>query len=140
MRRARLLLARGLIGLPALLAILYVGDDLFLRYRLAHGKDGDLLEAVTYYVATLLKNGRVEVFYDQPQTEVCVHALFPHLGYNPCWYVTRHTVRRIALFTNGSLRGLTWRQRHHHFTATGGTHGRQAEAVAGRRRGVRGAP
>lgn len=91
----------------ALLGVLYVGDDLSVRYRMAHRKDSDPFEGVTYYYATPLKNGRVEVFYDQPQTEVCVHALFPHLGHGPCWYVTRHTVRRIGLFTNGSPRGLT---------------------------------
>jgi hypothetical protein len=106
-RRARLVLARALIGVVALLGVLFVADDLSLRYRVAHRKDGDPFEEVTYYIAAMLKNGRVEVFYDQPQTEVCVHALFPHLGYRPCWYVTRHTVRRVAFFTDGSLRGFT---------------------------------
>jgi hypothetical protein len=90
-----------------LLIVLYVGDDLSVRYRLGHAKDGDPLEEVTYYDATMLKNGRVEVFYDQPQTEVCVHALFPHMGHSPCWYATRHTVHRVGLFTDGPLRGLT---------------------------------
>ncbi len=107
MGRVRLILGRSLIGLVALLAALYVADDLSVRYRMAHRKDGDPLDEVTYYIATILKNGRLEVFYDQPQTETCIHALFPHLGYRPCWYVTRHTVRRIGFFTNGSLRGST---------------------------------
>ena len=107
MRPTRRILGRTLIGLAVLLGALYAGDALFVRYRMAHEKDGDPLGQVTYYIATMLKNGRVEVFYDQPQIEVCVHALFPHLGYRPCWYVTRHTVRRIALFTNGPLRGFT---------------------------------
>ena len=32
-----------------------------------------------------------------PITERCVYSLFPHFGYNPCWYVTRHTVRFIKV-------------------------------------------
>ena len=107
MRRAWLILGRVLIGGVALLGVLYVGEDLFVQYRVAHREGGDPVGEVTYYIATMLKNGRVEVFHDQPQIEVCVHALFPHLGYRPCWYVARHTVRRIGFFTNGSLRGLT---------------------------------
>jgi hypothetical protein len=104
---AFLLLRRLLIGALAMLAILYVGDDLSVRHRMAHRKNGNPLEEVTYYYATMLKNGRVEVFYDQPETEVCVHALFPHLGHRPCWYATRHTVHRVGFFTDGLLRGLS---------------------------------
>jgi hypothetical protein len=102
MRRARLVIGRGLLGLLILLGIVYLADDLSVRYRTAGP-----LDEVTFYYATTLKNGRVEVFYDQPQTETCVHALFPHLGANPCWYVARRIVRRIGLFTPGALRGLT---------------------------------
>jgi|SoiMethySBSTD1v2_1073268.scaffolds.fasta_scaffold3593141_2 hypothetical protein len=102
MRRARLVIGWGLLGLLASLGIVYLVDDLAVRYRTAGRTD-----EVTFYYATMLKNGRVEVFYDQPQTEACVHALFPHLGLSPCWYVARHTVRRIGLFTPGPLRGLT---------------------------------
>jgi hypothetical protein len=95
-----------LLGLVVFLGILYLVDDLSVRYRTAAATGGPLDE-VTFYYATMLKNGRVEVFYDQPQTEACVRALFPHLGLSPCWYVARHTVRRIGLFTPGPLRGLT---------------------------------
>jgi hypothetical protein len=106
MRRARLIVGWVLLGSLALLGLLYLVDDLSVRYRTLAGKGGPVDE-VTFYYATMLKNGRVEVFYDQPQTEVCVHALFPHRGLYPCWYVARHTVLRIGLFTPGSLRGLT---------------------------------
>jgi hypothetical protein len=106
MRFARRIIGWILLGSLVLLGLLYLADDLALRYRTATRGDG-LLEEVTFYYATLLKNGRVEVFYDQPQTEVCIHALFPHLGSRPCWYVVRHTVRRIGFFTPGSVRGLT---------------------------------
>src|SRR5881397_799240 len=92
MRRVRLVVGLALVGLVLLLGVLYVGDDLLVRYRVAHRVDRDPFDQVTYYIATPLKNGRVEVFYDQPQTEVCVHALFPHLGRRPCWYARRQRI------------------------------------------------
>ena len=52
-------------------------------------------ETLTFYYATQLKNGRVQVYYDQPQTEVCVRAVFPHGGRRPCWYARREPVRRV---------------------------------------------
>ena len=55
------------------------------------------LEEVTIYCATTLKNGKVEIFWDTPQREVCVRALFPQLGHAPCWYVRRRTVRLAAV-------------------------------------------
>src|SRR5215510_8739323 len=106
MRRALRVIGWVLLASLVILALTYAGDDLSLRYRTARGGDSPLQE-VTFYYATMLKNGRVEVFYGQPQTEVCVHALFPHFGHSPCWYVVRHTIRRIGLFTPGSHRGLT---------------------------------
>ena len=106
MRRARLIIGWVLLSFLVLLGVVYLLDDLSVWYRTATAKDG-LLDEVTFYYATALKNGRVEVFYDQPQTEACLHALFPHLGLSPCWYVARRTVRRIGLFTPGPLRGLT---------------------------------
>jgi len=29
----------------------------------------------------------------EPVMERCVNSLFPHYGNNPCWYVSKHTVR-----------------------------------------------
>jgi hypothetical protein len=87
------MLRRALIAAALLLAGLYAGDDVWVRYRLAHKGTRDPLGEVTFYYATALKSGRVEVFYDQPGREVCVRALFPHLGYRPCWYAGRSHVR-----------------------------------------------
>jgi len=52
--------------------------------------------AETFYYATLRKDGRVEIFWDQPQTEICVRSLLPHAGYRPCWYARRSPVRRVG--------------------------------------------
>ena len=53
-------------------------------------------ETLTFYYSTQLKNGRVQVYYDQPQTEVCVRTVFPHGGRRPCWYARREPVRRVS--------------------------------------------
>jgi hypothetical protein len=94
MRTARLLRLL-MLAVAVSAAGLYGGDALWFRQRLDHATPGSPLDEVTYYVATALKNGKLEFFYDQPQTEICGHAIFPHGGYPPCWYAKRHTVRRV---------------------------------------------
>ena len=94
MRRRSLLVAKVvLVAVVAAVAILYAADDLIVRYRLAHRRANDPLEEVRTYYAARLKNGKVEIFYDAPQIEACVHSVFPHFGYRPCWYVRRATVK-----------------------------------------------
>ena len=72
-----------LVGVPA---FLYLGDAVVSSLRMARGGGR---ETLTVYFATRLKSGKLEIFTDRPQTEVCVQALFPHFGYRPCWYVRR---------------------------------------------------
>jgi hypothetical protein len=82
-----------LLSLAALLLILYGGDYAALRYRVARGGPNSVLSTVTIFYAAPLNGGKVSVFYDQPQTQPCTRSLFPQLGYAPCWYLERHTVR-----------------------------------------------
>jgi hypothetical protein len=82
----------ALIALGSLFIAVYAGDYLVLRYRMAeHGPDAATSGVPTFYAAPL-KNGRLSVYYDQPQTQTCVRSIFPWLGYEPCWYVRRHTI------------------------------------------------
>jgi hypothetical protein len=73
--------------------IVYAGDYLWLRYRMLKPQPSDPFESVTFYYATAMKNGKVEVFYDNPQTQTCVHSLFPHAGYTPCWRFNRSDIK-----------------------------------------------
>ena len=75
----------------------YASDYAWLEYRIGHDTAGQAFGSVTFYYATPLKNGRTEIFYDQPQTEICVQALFPHAGYRPCWYAAKSQVRMVWL-------------------------------------------
>ena len=80
------------IALCSLFIALYAGDYAVLRYRIAaHGADAVTSSVPTFYAAPL-KNGRLDVYYDQPQSQTCVRSIFPWLGYEPCWYVQRHTI------------------------------------------------
>ena len=88
---------KGLL-LAAALSFLgvYASDYACIEYRMGHDTAGQAFGSVTFYYATMLKSGRTEVFYDQPQTEVCIQALFPHAGYRPCWYAVRSRVRTVS--------------------------------------------
>jgi hypothetical protein len=56
----------------------------------------DALGTVTYYYAAMPKNGKLDIFDNQPQTEVCAYSLFPHAGYRPRWYAVSDRVRTIG--------------------------------------------
>jgi hypothetical protein len=88
------LFIRGLALCVVVAAVLYVFDYLIVKYRTAHGEAG--MGTVTVYLASAMKNGRVELYYQNPQAIACVHSLFPHMGYTPCWYLSRSPVKVIS--------------------------------------------
>lgn len=86
---------RILIGLVALLAGVYTFDALSVRHRMASQTPGDPFDSVTYphLLAIPQKGNKVDYELDAAspmQTVPCVHSLFPHYGYTPCWYVKRN--------------------------------------------------
>jgi len=88
----RMLSKRILIATLASLALVYCGDYFFLRLRMFHSKPADPFETLKTLrvLAIPEKNGKTEYEVDAQnpeQTVTCVHALFPHAGYSPCWYV-----------------------------------------------------
>ena len=82
--------------LIALAGLVYAGDFVWFEFRIHTAKANDPLETVTFFYATEEKGGKVEVFYDQPQTEICVHAILPHRGYKPCWRFNRSHIELIS--------------------------------------------
>jgi hypothetical protein len=93
---------RALAFVIALLAILYVGDYALVRLRAAFPRFGsayDSVQMVRLY-AIPLKSGSTEYELDARQPEVtvtCVRAVFPHLGYKPCWYLRRSSQKPIPM-------------------------------------------
>jgi len=91
------ILLRVVAALVLLASLVYAGDYLSVRYKIPKGRDPFSSVTIEPYYAIHEKNGRTEYDYAQPETQVCVRSLFPHFGYSPCWYVNRHTEKRIDI-------------------------------------------
>jgi hypothetical protein len=88
----RILVKRILTATLAALVLVYFGDYLFLRVRMRYPKPADPFESIKALriLAIPEKNGKTEYEVDAQnpeQTVTCVHSLFPHYAYSPCWYV-----------------------------------------------------
>lgn len=76
-------------GLLTALLVLYIGDYSVVRVRAMHPAPGSPFEDVTLnrLIAISEKGQKTEYVQADPQTVTCVHSIFPHMGYSPCWYV-----------------------------------------------------
>ena len=76
-------------------AVLAYGlDYAVFRVRAAINRNAYGSVTVNHYYAVLQKNGKTQFIFDPPQAQTCVHALFPHAGWLPCWYLSRHPEQR----------------------------------------------
>jgi len=96
------LLKRVLMGVVAAFAVLYLGDYLSVHIRAKHPNPADPFESIKSprILAIPENNGKVEYELDAQnpeQTTTCVHSLFPHSGYSPCWYVKPRINRPIPM-------------------------------------------
>jgi len=89
------IIVRGLLSLIAAAVLLYVADAIQVRVRLAMGGPQKAYDTVIVLYAAGLKDSKFEIYGDQPDTETCARALFPQLGYSPCWYVREHTTKML---------------------------------------------
>ncbi len=85
---------RGLSALILLVAVAYGYDFASVRHRMSAQKPGDPFDVVTYphLLAIPQKGNKVEYALDAQspmESDPCVHSLFPHYGYTPCWYIVR---------------------------------------------------
>lgn len=72
----------------------YALDYAVFRYRLSTNRQPFGQIIVTTYDAVAQKNGKTEFIFNPPEPQTCVNALFPRQGYQPCWYLQRHTEQR----------------------------------------------
>jgi hypothetical protein len=86
---------RALLVCAALVLLSYLSDTLLFKYQAAHSQPGSPFDTVTVYMATPMKNGQVQLFYQHPQSLSCVRTIFPHSGYEPCWYLSQSSVKMI---------------------------------------------
>jgi hypothetical protein len=93
---------RAPLFIAALAALLYLGDYAAVRLRAAYPRLGSAygsVQMVRLY-AIPLKSGSIEYELDAREPEVtvrCVRALFPHMGYRPCWYLRRNSQKPIPM-------------------------------------------
>ena len=97
-------LKRALVVFVAMAALVYAGDYAALRLRIAFPRLGPAFDSMQMerLYAIALKNGKTEYQLDAQQPEVtltCVRALFPHLGYSPCWYLRHNSQKPIPMVT-----------------------------------------
>jgi hypothetical protein len=83
----------GLMGVATALLLAYAGDFAVFRYRAAN-RNAYGSVTVNHYTAVLQKNGKTTLTFDPPTPWTCVNSLFPHQGWLPCWYLSRHPDQR----------------------------------------------
>lgn len=89
------IIVRGAIGLLAAAVVAYVVDAVQVRVRLATGGPAKAYDTVTVLYAAGLKGSKYEIYTDQPDVETCARAIFPQMGYSPCWYLRKHSMRML---------------------------------------------
>lgn len=80
--------------LLAICGVVYTADWVQFRMR---GQDALGSVPVRVLYAVQQKNGKTEFLIRPPEIEICANALFLHAGYSPCWYIRRHSERRIQI-------------------------------------------
>jgi hypothetical protein len=85
---------RSLLVAIVFLALAYAADYAVFRYRVSANHQPFGTVSVEHYDAVLHKDGKSELIFDPPAPQTCVHSLFPHGGYSPCWYLSRHAVQK----------------------------------------------
>ena len=73
--------------------ILYIADYAMIRF--GPNPFGSVI--VSRYYVIPKKNGKTEFLFQAPELQKCVHSLFPHQGYPPCWYLSRRPEQPIKL-------------------------------------------
>jgi len=93
MRTVRKILLRGCLALIALAVFVYAADDLWTRSR---GRPTEQMKVDRYY-AMLDRWNQIEYSTGSPIVQTCVDALMPHFGYEPCWYLRKHTLQEVSI-------------------------------------------
>jgi hypothetical protein len=86
-----------LLAVLLLVAVVYAGDYAAVRYRIPRSRSPLATVTVQRSYAVMKKDGKPDFYFDPPQDQTCVRSLFPHLGYEPCWYLTRHRNQQINM-------------------------------------------
>jgi hypothetical protein len=92
--RLRRFVLGSVITVVGVTALAYLLDSAVFRVRVATNRSPYGSVTVSHYYAIQQKSGKTQFIFDPPQPETCVNALFPHAGWQPCWYLIRHPEQR----------------------------------------------
>jgi hypothetical protein len=87
-------IAIGFSSVLGVTLLAYAADYAVFRYRVATNRQPFGQVTVLPYEAVPQKSGKTQFIFNAPEAQTCVHALFPHSAYAPCWYLQRHTEQR----------------------------------------------
>jgi hypothetical protein len=90
--RTSAILQRVILAVIGAGALVYAGDYFWAKHLMAGGNSVALGTVMVHGETDIpRKDGRVEIDVDPPEAESCIHSMFSHFGYTPCWYAVRHT-------------------------------------------------
>jgi hypothetical protein len=92
MKNWKRIFGRFVVAILIATGLLYAGDWLVLRYRVAHGTAFDSVE-VDQFLATSLKGNKTEYDMVGSFQQPCSRSIFPQQGKPACWWVRRHTMQ-----------------------------------------------
>jgi hypothetical protein len=80
-------------------AAIYVGDYFLAAHKMRGPQAGNALGSVTIVPTYVIphKDGRAEIIVGDATVQPCIHSLFPHFGYTPCWYLNRKQPKPIVM-------------------------------------------
>jgi len=78
------------ITLVLTLCVVYAADYAMVKYGLPKGRPAFGTVKVERYFSVMKKDGKPDFYFQPPENQTCVRSLFPHFGYEPCWYLERH--------------------------------------------------
>ncbi len=90
------ILNRVAAGLVIAFAVVYGIGALWVQIRIARHSDPTSKVQVHVVLAIPQKNHRTEFIQGETEDQTCVHSVFPHRGWQPCWYLQRHTEKQIS--------------------------------------------
>jgi hypothetical protein len=75
--------------------VTYAGDYLVAARRMSGPQAANELGSVSIEPTYVIphKDGRAEIIVGDTSVQPCIHSLFPHFGYTPCWYLNRRQAK-----------------------------------------------
>ena len=81
--------SRVLVVTIVLLGVLYTGDWVVLRFRIARGTAYGSVD-VDQFLSSALKGNKMEYDYEGTVHRSCSRSIFPQKGNPACWWLERH--------------------------------------------------